>query len=82
MTSASTFEMIVVADGSNDRTAKLAEIFAKHHPEVRVIRCEVNRGKKHAVRKGMMAARGRFLLFSDADLSTPIRGGEEIATSH
>jgi dolichyl-phosphate beta-glucosyltransferase len=69
----STFEVIVVDDGSQDRTAQVAESFGLAHPEVRVIRCAMNRGKGHAVRQGMLAARGEVLLFSDADLSTPVR---------
>lgn len=67
-------EMIVVDDGSGDKTAETAEaVFAKH-PDVdgRVIRYESNRGKGYAVRTGLKAARADIALFSDADFSTPI----------
>jgi glycosyltransferase involved in cell wall biosynthesis len=69
-------ELIVVDDGSTDDTARVAEeIFsepARGCVETQVIRVEPNRGKGHAVRTGLLAARGLVALFSDADLSTPI----------
>ncbi len=70
-----TSELIVVDDGSRDQTAQVAESFGAAHPDVRVIRND-HRGKGYAVRAGVLAARGNIVLFSDADLSTPI---EEIA---
>lgn len=67
------FEIIVVDDGSSDRTAEEVFRFAENlHHEVRVIRYETNRGKGYAVRTGMLAAQGEIILFSDADLSTPV----------
>jgi glycosyltransferase involved in cell wall biosynthesis len=67
-------ELIVVDDGSSDETARVAQEFFARHPEVpaRVLRFERNRGKGHAVRAGLLAARAPIALFSDADLSTPI----------
>jgi dolichyl-phosphate beta-glucosyltransferase len=70
-------EVIVVDDGSNDDTARVAEeTFAEFPPgeivDTRVIRYEPNRGKGYAVRTGLLAARGDIALFSDADLATPI----------
>lgn len=67
-------EIIVVDDGSSDQTAKVAEQILAAKPEIasRVIRYEQNRGKGHAVKTGLLAARGDIALFSDADLSTPI----------
>lgn len=60
-------EVLVADDGSTDDTArKAAEAGAA------VLRDERNRGKGHAVRRGMLAARGRRRLMTDADLSTPI----------
>ena len=67
-------EIIVVDDGSTDRTAAIAdEIAAAGHgtPIVRVIRNE-HRGKAFAVRTGMLAAAGQMVLFTDADGATPI----------
>lgn len=68
------FEVLVADDGSRDRTAAVAETFAARG--VRVLRLPRNRGKGAATRHGVLASRGRRVLMSDADLSTPI---EELA---
>jgi dolichyl-phosphate beta-glucosyltransferase len=69
-------ELIVVDDGSKDDTAGVARrVFdapARGRVEARVIEVSPNRGKGHAVRAGLSAARAPVALFSDADLSTPI----------
>ena len=68
-------EVIVVDDGSRDETVGVSEeVFAAARGRVgaSVIRVEPNRGKGHAVRAGLLAARAPVALFSDADLSTPI----------
>ena len=65
-------EILVVDDGSKDRTAEVAESFRKPLPSLRVISNGVNRGKGFSVRRGMLEARGRAVLFTDADLSAPI----------
>jgi dolichyl-phosphate beta-glucosyltransferase len=65
-------EILVVDDGSKDRTAEVAESFQKTLPSLRVISNGVNRGKGFSVRHGMREARGRAVLFTDADLSAPI----------
>ena len=67
-------ELIVVDDGSSDRTADLARDTFQEAGNLRtsVISYKSNLGKGRAVRLGLLAARGDVTLFSDADLSTPI----------
>jgi dolichyl-phosphate beta-glucosyltransferase len=67
-------EVIIVDDGSTDLTAKVAEesIKTAGKVQIRLIRNSPNRGKGHAVRMGLLAARSPIALFSDADLSTPM----------
>jgi dolichyl-phosphate beta-glucosyltransferase len=64
-------EVIVVENGSTDRTVEVAQAFAVTHPYVRVIEAAV-RGKGLAVKVGMLAARGQYRFICDADLSMPI----------
>jgi dolichyl-phosphate beta-glucosyltransferase len=67
-------ELIVVDDGSKDKTAETAEKVAREFPGVKtkVIRYETNRGKGYAVKTGLLASGANIAVFSDADLSTPI----------
>ncbi len=66
-------EVVVVDDGSRDGTAALAEASAAPAGvEVHVFRLGENRGKGAAVRAGMAASRGRWVLLTDADLASPI----------
>lgn len=65
-------EVLVVNDGSRDQTADLVMTWAQTHPELRLIENPGNRGKGYSVRNGMLNATGKVLLFSDADLSSPI----------
>jgi dolichyl-phosphate beta-glucosyltransferase len=65
-------ELIVVNDGSKDDTAATVRNYAKQNSRVKLIENPGNRGKGYSVRNGMLHAGGEFLLFSDADLSSPI----------
>jgi glycosyltransferase involved in cell wall biosynthesis len=65
-------EVLVVDDGSTDGTAAAAEQMHSRVGDLRVISNGVNRGKGYSVRHGMLKARGRLALFTDADLSAPI----------
>jgi dolichyl-phosphate beta-glucosyltransferase len=70
-------EIVVVDDGSTDRTVELARELAGALERVRVLPLGRNRGKGAAVRAGVLASTGALVLFSDADLATPI---EELAS--
>jgi dolichyl-phosphate beta-glucosyltransferase len=63
-------EVIVVENGSRDRTTEIAEAYAARYPFIRVMHSP--KGKGAAVRVGMMAGRGRYLFICDSDLSMPI----------
>jgi len=71
-------EVIVVDDGSTDRTGDIAGSFRGEIQRLRVIRNEQNRGKGYSVRRGMLEARGRIVLFTDADLSAPIDEADKL----
>lgn len=64
------FEIIVVDDGSSDRTAPVVSSLRPMVPELRLVRHDCNRGKGAAVRTGSLAAYGDHVLFLDADLAT------------
>jgi glycosyltransferase involved in cell wall biosynthesis len=70
-------EIIVVDDGSRDGTAALVE----RNPAIRLLRNPGNRGKGYTVRHGMLAAKGEWILYTDADLSAPIGELEKLCAA-
>jgi len=66
------FEIIVVDDGSKDNTIDIVNVFSARHPGTKILKHERNKGKGEAVRTGVLEANGDLILFSDADLSTPV----------
>jgi dolichyl-phosphate beta-glucosyltransferase len=63
-------EMLLVENGSQDRTFEIAAAYAEHHPQLQVLRNH-ERGKGLAVKRGMLAAKGEYRFMCDADFSMP-----------
>ena len=71
-------EVLVVNDGSTDRTAAIVAEFAQLNPEVRLLNNLENRGKGFSVRHGVLNAVGEIVMFTDADLSAPMEEAERL----
>ena len=71
-------EILVVSDGSTDKTVEIAESARDHISSLRVIENKENHGKGWVVRQGMLEAQGGFRLFTDADNATPIEEFEKL----
>jgi len=65
-------EIIVVSDGCTDLTDQYAIESLKNRPNFRLLSRVENKGKGYSVKEGILHSRGRLILFTDADLSTPI----------
>ncbi len=71
-------EVIVVDDGSRDATAEMVRQVMGKYGMVRLLENPGNRGKGYSVRNGMLHASGEVLLFSDADLASPIEEAQHL----
>ncbi len=69
-------EVLVVNDGSTDETALIVEHWMESHPNLRLIENPGNRGKGYSVRNGLLQAAGEIVMFTDADLSSPMEEAE------
>lgn len=72
-----TWEILVVDDGSTDKTLEVAQKFAKNHRNIRVLN-EPHRGKGGTVIAGMLQAKGQIIIFDDMDQATPIDQLEKV----
>lgn len=66
------WEFIIVDDGSRDKTSEKARAAASGEDRVKLVRYDINHGKGWALREGFRLAESEYVLFCDADLSTPI----------
>jgi glycosyltransferase involved in cell wall biosynthesis len=71
-------EVLVVNDGSTDNTAAIVEGFAAKDSRVRLLQNPTNRGKGYSVRNGLLHGSGNILMFTDADLSSPMAEAERL----
>ncbi len=71
-------EVLVVNDGSTDNTASIVENFVAKDPRVRLIQNPTNRGKGYSVRNGLLHGSGNIVMFTDADLSSPMEEAERL----
>jgi dolichyl-phosphate beta-glucosyltransferase len=71
-------EIIIVDDGSSDRTIEIVVASRQKYPGLRLLSNAGNRGKGFSVRHGMLEAHGEIALFTDADLSTPIEEADKL----
>lgn len=69
-------ELVIVDDGSRDRTVALVRKLQGKYPNLRLVQNDRNRGKGYAIRNGVLHSRGRYVLYTDADLVYPIEGVE------
>lgn len=72
------YEILVVNDGSKDNTVEVVEKMSKTIPHIKVIDNQKNQGKGGVVRDGMLAAKGQYRIFTDADNSTSIDQFEQM----
>jgi dolichyl-phosphate beta-glucosyltransferase len=74
-------EVVVVDDGSTDDTPGLLWAAAAQWPELRTLTNQPNRGKGFSVRRGVLEAKGAFVLFTDADLSAPVEETDKLMSA-
>jgi len=73
-----TYEIVVVNDGSKDKTAQIVEKFTDLIKNLRLIDNQENHGKGWVVRQGMLEAKGEIRLFMDTDNATTVNHFEKM----
>jgi dolichyl-phosphate beta-glucosyltransferase len=73
-----TYEIIIVDGGSTDKTSEVVKNFQKQSPRFKLIRLCKNRGKGYHIRTGILNSSGKYIVFTDADCSTPIEEIEKL----
>jgi glycosyltransferase involved in cell wall biosynthesis len=71
-------EVLVVDDGSKDDTAAIVQRWMTQHPRLHLIQNPGNKGKGYSVRNGLLQAAGEIVMFTDADLSSPMEEAERL----
>jgi glycosyltransferase involved in cell wall biosynthesis len=71
-------EVLVVDDGSTDNTSSIVRRWMDTHPNLHLIHNEGNRGKGYSVRNGLLQSGGDVVMFTDADLSSPMEEAERL----
>ncbi len=66
-------EILIVNDGSTDQTSDIVKQFAKKEKTLKLVDLKQNIGKGGALRQGILKSKGTWVLFMDADLSTPLK---------
>lgn len=72
-------EILVVSDGSKDKTVEIVESLKPRIPNLKIVALPKNQGKGAAVKNGIEQSKGAFILFADADNSTPIEEYEKLS---
>jgi len=75
------YEIVLVDDGSSDGTRRIMDAAAERNPAVRIEALPHNRGKGRALAEGVAVARGELILVTDADLSTPIEELDDLVAA-
>ncbi|MHB8889289.1 MAG: dolichyl-phosphate beta-glucosyltransferase, partial [Acidobacteriaceae bacterium] len=71
-------EVLVVDDGSRDTTVSIVEAWMNTHKNLHLVQNPGNRGKGYSVRNGLLQAAGEIVMFTDADLSSPMEEAERL----
>lgn len=72
------YEIIIIDDGSVDETAGVVMKFIKNNEHIKLLNNKTNTGKGYCIKKGILEANGKYVLFTDADLSTPVEEVEKL----